>query len=129
MIKVTNVIYTSVIPMGLYRIFGALNYHSLISHINIPSLVSRGNFSKLILLYKINNGLLYFPPNVLIPVPAPLHYSRHYNKLKPPFCSTQDLLLDPLFLPLFTFMTHLLTPHTYDTTVSCSACITQVLKS
>ena len=34
---------------------------------------------------------LYFPPNVLIPVPAPLHYSRHYNKLnfKPPFCSTQ----------------------------------------
>ena len=69
----------------------SLNYHSLISHINIPSLVSRRNFSKLILLYKINNGLLYFPPNVLIPVPAPLHYSRHYNKLnfKPPFCSTQ----------------------------------------
>ena len=69
----------------------SLNYHSLISHINIPSLVSRRNFSKLILLYKINNGLLYFPPNVLIPVPAPLHFSRHYNKLnfKPPFCSTQ----------------------------------------
>ena len=69
----------------------SLNYHSLISHINIPSLVSRRNFSKLILLYEINNGLLYFPPNVLIPVPAPLHYSRHYNKLnfKPPFCSTQ----------------------------------------
>ena len=47
----------------------SLNYHSLISHINIPSLVSRRNCSKLILLYKINNGLLYFPPNVLLPVP------------------------------------------------------------
>ena len=69
----------------------SLNYHSLISHINIPSLVSRRNCSKLILLYKINNGLLYFPPNVLLPVPTPLRYSRHYNKLnfKPPFCSTQ----------------------------------------
>ena len=59
----------------------SLNYHSLISHINIPSLVSRRNCSKLILLYKINNGLLYFPPNVLLPVPTPLRYSRHYNKL------------------------------------------------
>ena len=84
----------------------SLNYHSLISYLNIPSLVFRRNCSKLILLFKIKNDLLFFPPNVLLPVPTPLRYSWHYNKLnfRSPFVILK-LTLPLSFLQLFSYGT------------------------
>ena len=83
----------------------SLNYHSLISYLNniIPSLVFRWNCSKLILLFKIKNDILFFPFNVLLPVPTPLRYSQHYNK-DPPFVILK-LTLPLSFLHLFSYGT------------------------
>ena len=44
------------------------------------------------MLYKIQNDLLYFPSNILLPIPPPVHSSRHFSKfnLKSPYCKTQS---------------------------------------
>ena len=51
------------------------DYSSLLSYYNIPLFSSRCTVSKLCLLYKILNKILYFPPAIFILKPSPTHSS------------------------------------------------------
>ena len=57
------------------------DYSSLLSMFNLPTLSTRRFISKLCLLYKITNNLLYFPSNIFIRKPLPSYTSRHFDPL------------------------------------------------
>ena len=73
------------------RLFSALPLEKSLTKCNC-CLLFKFKLSKLIMLYKIQNDLLYFPSNILLPIPPPLHSSRHFSKfnLKSPYCKTQS---------------------------------------
>ena len=57
------------------------DYSSLLSTFNLPTLSIRRSISKLCLLYKITNNLLYFPSDMFIRKPLPSYASRHFDPL------------------------------------------------
>ena len=57
------------------------DFHSLLSSHNISPLSTRHSISKLCLVYKISNKLIYFPSDCFVPKPLPTHHSRHYDGL------------------------------------------------
>ena len=70
------------------------DYPSILSSTNLPSLSSSRSRSKLLLLYKILHGYLFFPPNILVYSPHPLRSSRHYHpcNLVVPYSRTSSSL-------------------------------------
>ena len=57
------------------------DYSSLLSTFNIPTLSTHHSISKLCLLYKITNNLLYFPSDVFIRKSLPSYDSYHFDPL------------------------------------------------
>ena len=57
------------------------NYSSLLSTSNLPTLSTHRSISKLCLLYKITNNLLYFPSDIFICKPLPSYASHHFDPL------------------------------------------------
>ena len=57
------------------------DYYSLLSSHNISPFSTRRSISKLCLVYKIYNNLIYFPSDCFVPKPLPTHRSRHYDGL------------------------------------------------
>ena len=57
------------------------DYSSLLSTLNLRPLSSCCSISKLCLLYKIINNLLYFPSHIFIYKSLPNHASRHFDPL------------------------------------------------
>ena len=57
------------------------DYSSLLSTFNFPTLLTLHSISKLCLLYKITNSLLYFLSNIFICKPLPSHASCHFDPL------------------------------------------------
>ena len=57
------------------------DYYSLLSSHNISPLSTRRSISKLCLVYKISNKLIYFPSDCFVPKPLHTHRSRHYDSL------------------------------------------------
>ena len=66
------------------------DYYSLLSSHNISPLSTRHFISKLCLVHKISNKLIYFPSDCFIPKPLHTHCSCHYDGLmySVPFAST-----------------------------------------
>ena len=57
------------------------DYSSLLSTFNLPTLSTRHSISKLCLLYKITNNLLYFPSDIFIHKPLSSYASHHFDPL------------------------------------------------
>ena len=57
------------------------DYYSLLPSHNISPLSTRRSISKLCLVYKISNKLIYFPSDCFIPKPLHTHCFRHYDGL------------------------------------------------
>ena len=57
------------------------DYSSLLSTFNLPTLSTRCSISKLCLLYKITNDLLYFLSHIFIRNPLPSYASHHFEPL------------------------------------------------
>ena len=57
------------------------DYYSLLSSHNISPLSTCHSISKLCLVYKISNKLIYFPSDCFVPKPLHTHSSRHYDGL------------------------------------------------
>ncbi len=56
-------------------------YDELLDMLELPTLAQRRLHMRLCFMYKIIRGLLYFPPNVVIPSNILSHYSRSYLTL------------------------------------------------
>ena len=61
------------------------DYNFFLTSLQLPSLSSRRSMPKLLLMYKIRNKLVYFPPNLIQSSSGP---SRRYHStnLSVPFC-------------------------------------------
>ena len=57
------------------------DYTSLLSTFNLPTLSTRRSISKLCLLYKITNNLLYFPSDIFSHKYPPSYASCHFDRL------------------------------------------------
>ena len=57
------------------------DYSSLLSTFNLLTLSTCRSISKLCLLYKITNNLLYFPSDIFIRKPLPSYASHHFDPL------------------------------------------------
>ena len=57
------------------------DYSSLLSTFNLPTCSTRHSISKLCLLYKITNSLLYFLSKIFIHKPMPSYASHHFDPL------------------------------------------------
>ena len=66
------------------------NYLDLLSNLQLPSLSTRRSQSKLFIIYKILNNLIYFPPKMFICIPPPIRSSHSYHPLNvlTPYCKT-----------------------------------------
>ena len=57
------------------------DYSSLLSTFNLPTLSTHRSISKLCLLYKITNNLLYFPSDIFNRKPLASYASCHFDPL------------------------------------------------
>ena len=70
------------------------NYLDLLTNLQLPSLSTRRSQSKLFIVYKILNNLIYFPSKIFICIPPPIRSSRSYHPLNvlTPYCKTSSTL-------------------------------------
>ena len=66
-------------------------YHELLDRLDLPSLAQRRLHTRLCYVYKIVHGLLYFPPDVVVPSSA-LSHNPHSHLLYQPFAHTNSYL-------------------------------------
>ena len=66
-------------------------YHELLDMLDLPSLAQRRLHTRLCYVYKIVHGLLYFPPDVVVPSSALSHNPRSHL-LYQPFAHTNSYL-------------------------------------
>ena len=67
------------------------NYYELLDRLRVPTLANRGLHTDLCLLYKIVHGIIYFPPDIIIPSTRVTH-STHCHLLHQPFVHTDAYL-------------------------------------
>ena len=70
------------------------NFLDLLSTLQLPSLSTHRSQSKLFIIYKILNNLIYFPSKIFICIPPPIRSSRSYHPLNvlTPYCKTSSTL-------------------------------------
>ena len=70
------------------------NYLDLLSNLQLSSLSTRRSQSKLFIIYKILNNLIYFPPKIFICIPPPIRSSHSYHPLNvlTPYCKASATL-------------------------------------
>ena len=75
------------------------DYSSFLSTFNLLSISTRHSISKLCLLYKITNNLLYFPSDIFIHKSPPSYASHHFDPLTFTITFSSSSASQNLFVP------------------------------
>ena len=62
------------------------SYNELLDRLQLPTLAQRRLHLSLCFMYRIIHGLMYFPPNIIVPSSTPSHYTRSYS-FAPTICT------------------------------------------